>query len=89
MQSELEQLKSRIAALEARNKRVEMDKAWEGSLVRKSVIMFVTYIVVVLFLFAIGSSKPFVDALVPPTGFLLSTLVVGDLKQWWMKRRQN
>ncbi len=89
MESELEQLKSRITALEVRNQRVEMDKAWEGSFIRKSVIMLVTYIIVVLFLFAIHSGQPFINALVPPTGFLLSTLVVGDLKRWWMKRAQK
>lgn len=89
MQSELEQLKSRVTALEARNKRVELDKAWEGSTIRKSVIMFVTYIIVVLFLFAIGDKEPFINALVPPTGFFLSTLVVSDLKKIWTKRRQT
>lgn len=88
MKPELEELKIRIAALEARNKRVEMDKAWEGSIVRKSTIMLMTYLVVVLFLFAIGNSEPFINALVPPTGFYLSTLVVSDLKKPWAKRRQ-
>ena len=66
-----------------------MDKAWEGSVVRKSVVILITYIVVVLFLFAIGNNEPFIDALVPPAGFFLSTLVVSDLKKWWIKRRQQ
>ena len=84
---EIDELKARIAALETRNKRVEMGKAWEGSIVRRATIMAVTYIIVVAFLFIIGNSEPFIDALVPPTGFLLSTLVVSDLKKHWVKGR--
>lgn len=89
MQSELEQLTSRIEALEARNKRVELDKAWEGSITRRATIMVITYFIVVAFLFFIGNDHPFINATVPPIGFLLSTLVVGDLKQWWIKQRQK
>lgn len=77
------------AALEARNKRVELDKAWEGSLIRKVVILFVTYCVVVIFLLVIHSDRPFINALVPLIGFFLSTLVVSDLKRIWIKRRQQ
>lgn len=84
-----EQLQERIEALEARNKRVELDKAWEGSIIRKLVVISVTYCVVVVFLFVIHDSKPFIDAAVPPIGFLLSTLVVGDLKRAWIKRKER
>jgi hypothetical protein len=86
-QTELDQLKARITALEARNKRVEMDKAWEVSWIRKLTIMSVTYVIVVTFLFFIGNSTPFIYALVPPVGFFLSTLVVSDLKKQWIKGR--
>jgi BMFP domain-containing protein YqiC len=34
--NELAHLKKRVEALEARNKRVELDKAWEGSLARSA-----------------------------------------------------
>ena len=36
-QTTIEQLEARIKALEARNKRVELDKAWETSGARKVV----------------------------------------------------
>ena len=85
----VEQLEARIDALEQRNKRVEFDKAWEGSITRKVVILTVTYCVVVIFLFVIHNDKPFINALVPPIGFFLSTLVVSDLKRVWIKRRQK
>lgn len=79
----------RLETLEARNKRVEMDKAWEGSLLRRATIMIVTYVVVVVFLFIIGNSQPFIGAAVPPLGFYLSTLVVSDLKKYWVRKKQG
>ncbi len=82
-------LETRIAALETRNKRVEMDKAWEGSLMRKAAIIVVTYVVVVVFLLLIHNDQPYVNAVVPLLGFYLSTLVVGGLKKQWIKRQQD
>lgn len=79
----------RIEILEARNKRVEMDKAWEGSVLRRATIMTVTYIIVVAFLFLIGNDRPFIGAAVPPLGFYLSTLVVSDLKKYWIRKKQR
>ncbi len=80
-------LETRITALEARNKRVEMDKAWEGSLVRKAAIIVVTYVVVVVFLLLIHNDQPYINAIVPLLGFYLSTLVVGGLKKQWVRRK--
>lgn len=85
----IEELGARVDALEHRNKRVELDKAWEGSIARKIVILAVTYCVVVIFLLFIHNDKPFINPLVPPIGFFLSTLVVSDLKKIWIKRRQG
>lgn len=85
-ESGIEQLEARIDALEKRNKRVELDKAWEGSLARKAIIVTVTYTVVVAFLLMIGNDQPFINALVPPIGFFLSTLVVGGVKKHWIRK---
>lgn len=79
--AEIEGLKARVAALEARNKRVETDKAWETSSTRKAAIVAVTYLVVLVFMFIIENDEPFINAIVPSLGFFLSTLVVGGLKQ--------
>lgn len=86
--AEIEELKARVAALEARNKRVETDKAWETSGTRRLAIIVVTYLVVLAFMFIIKNEQPFVSAIVPSLGFFLSTLVVGGLKQHWVKRRK-
>jgi len=81
-----EDLLARIEKIEERNKRVEVDKHWEGSWTRKIVIMFLTYAVVVTYLFVIGNDNPWINAIVPPVGFLLSTLAVGRLRVWWQAR---
>lgn len=75
----------RIAALEARNLKVEAHKAWEGSWTRRVFIMFVTYAVAVAWLSVIHESNLWLKAVVPVAGFLLSTLTIGPLKQWWVR----
>ena len=82
--NEIEQLKSEIEQIKSRNKRVEADKAWETSLSRKIVIAVLTYLVIVLFFFSSGLPNPFVNAIVPTVGFLLSTLSLPLLKSLWI-----
>ena len=79
-------LEKRIEAIEARNKKVEMDKAWETSLLRRSLITGLTYVVVVLFMLSADIEKPFISAIIPSIGFLLSTLTVSFVKNSWLKR---
>lgn len=78
-------LEERITAIEARNQRVELDKKWETSWVRRLSIATLTYIVVVCYLWVIGNSSPFINAIVPPVGFLLSTLVMKQIRSLWQK----
>lgn len=82
-------LEKRIAALEARNARVEADKAWETSWARRGAIMALTYLVVVCYLHFVIHINPWLNALVPVLGFFLSTLTVAALKKYWVGRREN
>lgn len=77
----------RLEQLEARNKRVEADKAWEGSWQRKILIILLTYIVVVCYLRFVVHIDPWINAFVPVIGFFLSTLSVSLAKQYWLKKR--
>lgn len=52
-------LEKDIKDIKQRNKRVEVDKAWETSWTRKIVIAVLTYIVIVLFFVFAGLPKPF------------------------------
>jgi hypothetical protein len=79
-------LSTRVAEIENRNKTVTLDKAWETSLTRKISIASLTYIVVLIYLFVIGNNNPWINAIVPPTGFLLSTLALGWLRKSWQLR---
>jgi hypothetical protein len=84
---ELIQLKERIvliegeiAAIHNRNRRVESNKTWETGRFRLLSITAITYVTMVLVFVVLGSNRPFLDALVPTTGFFLSTLSLSFLR---------
>jgi hypothetical protein len=80
-------VEERLAAVEARNVRVEADKAWETSWVRRGLIMAVTYVCAAILLGVIGAEGIFKGALVPVMGYLLSTLSLPAARAYWMKQR--
>lgn len=79
----LKQLESRMKMVELRNKRVELDKAWETSWTRKLFLIVTTYLAVSLYLHAIHVPNPWLNAIVPAGGFLLSTLSLPLIKRFW------
>ena len=87
MKLSMEQLQAEIAEIQARNARVEKDKAWETSWFRKILIAVLTYAVIVIFFFFAELPKPFINAIVPAIAFLLSTMSVSVFKKWWLGRR--
>jgi nicotinamide riboside transporter PnuC len=82
-------LEQRIAAIEERNKKVEADKAWETSWVRRLSIAVMTYAVIVIYLHIIHNNAPFINAAVPVVGFILSTLVLRRIKEVWQNHRSG
>jgi hypothetical protein len=82
-------LHQEIQSIKERNKRVETDKAWETSWTRRIAIAVLTYFVVCLFFIVIGVSQPYTSAIVPVVGFMLSTLSLQLLKDWWIEKRQK
>lgn len=89
MKQPADNLEQRIEAIEARNKKVEADKAWETSWVRRLSIAALTYAVVVIYLSVINNDAPFINALVPVVGFLLSTLVMSRIRILYDSRRKG
>ena len=77
----------RLEAIEQRNKKVELDKAWETSLARKISIAVLTYFTIVLFFFVAQLPKPFINSIVPAMGFVLSTLSLSFFKKLWIKSK--
>ena len=86
----MKDLEKEINLIKERNKRVEKDKAWETSLLRKICIAVLTYIVVVTYSILIKNvSNVFLTSLVPVIGFLLSTLSMKLIRKIWEKKKEN
>jgi len=79
----LEELEKEVQEIEKRNQRVEADKAWEISSSRKIIISIFTYFFVGLFLSSVGIQRPWISALIPVIGFVLSTLTLPYFKNLW------
>ncbi len=78
-------LEERVEKIELRNRKVEVDKTWEGSNTRKLVLIIFTYLAVGFYLNVINVQNPWINAIVPSLGFLLSTLTLPFIKNWWKK----
>lgn len=74
-----------LEEIQERNKRVEVDKAWEISKSRKIIIAIATYFIIVLLLWLINAPNPWFNALVPAFAFILSTLTLPYMKKLWLK----
>jgi len=78
-------LEERVASIEMRNQKVELDKKWETSWTRRLTIVVLTYAVIVVYLLVINNDKPFINGAVPAFGFLLSTLLLKQVRTFWGK----
>lgn len=84
----MKDLEQRVTEIEKRNKRVEADKAWETSTLRKLLIIILTYIFAVLYLKIADTTNPFFGAVVPTVGFFLSTQTLNIVKKKWLENRK-
>ena len=85
--SELYEIKQKLDVIEERNRRVEADKDWEKSYTRRGLLVIFTYLAIGLYLNAINIPDPWLNAIVPSVGFLLSTLTLPFFKKLWLKSR--
>ena len=84
----MNELEKRIEAIEKRNKRVETDKAWETSWIRRICIMILTYIVVIVYSYIVRKyDHSLLSSLVPVIGFTLSTLSLKLIRKIWENNR--
>jgi len=74
-----------IRKIQERNKKVELDKAWETSKTRKISIAVLTYLVMVLVMYSLDMDSPFVGAVIPTLGFTLSTFSLDFIKEFWKR----
>jgi hypothetical protein len=81
----LKEIAQRIEKIEERNKAVEINKAWETSIFRRFLLMIFTYLTIGIYLNAISVNDPWLNAIVPSIGFMLSTLSLPFFKKTWEK----
>lgn len=83
---EIENLKKDIEEIKSRNKKVELDKNWETSNLRKISICVLTYIVVLIYSVLVNKKgNIFLNSAVPVIGFFLSTLSLDLIRKLWIK----
>lgn len=84
----MDELEKRIEAIEKRNKKVEIDKAWETSWTRRVCIMILTYIIVIIYSYIVKNyDNILLSSLVPVIGFTLSTLSLKLIRKIWETNR--
>ena len=83
------EIEKEILKIKERNKRVELDKAWETSLTRRICICILTYIVVVIYSIVINKTTSiWLSSLVPVIGFTLSTLSLKLVRNIWERNKK-
>lgn len=76
-----------IELIKQRNTKVQADKAWEVSLTRRLSIAAATYIVAAVWLiFVVRDTYPLLKSCIPAAGYLLSTLSLPFIKNWWISK---
>jgi hypothetical protein len=88
MEEELQKIREEINFIKERNKRVELDKKWEGSYTRRGLLILFTYLAIGFYLQAINVPRAWLSAIVPAVGFLLSTLTMPFFKKLWEKGKK-
>lgn len=83
----MEEIKKRIIQIEERNKRVELEKAWETSKTRWISILVVTYILATVVMWIIDVPKPYLNSIIPTLGYFLSVQSLPFIKKVWMNKR--
>lgn len=73
--------------IEKRNTKVEADKYWETSLIRKLIIIILTYIFAVLYLKIEDNTNLFLGVVVSGFGFYISTQLIEVIKKLVKKEK--
>lgn len=82
---EIEDIKKELENIKQRNKKVELNKAWETSWTRRVIILIFTYFIIGITFNLIGTSSPWTNAIIPTLAFFISTLSLHFLKNYWQK----
>jgi hypothetical protein len=87
MEERLNHLEEELRQIRERNRRVELDKAWEVSTFRVVLLLLMTYVATAVTFWLIATPAPFLNALIPAVAYVLSTRTIPVVKRWWIERR--
>lgn len=85
----MENLEQELLAVKQRNRKVELDKAWEISWTRRLFIAALTYIIALIWLVMIREPSAAWKAFVPAAGYVLSTLSLPVIKKLWLSGKKS
>lgn len=80
-------LEKQIEQIIARNQKVEADKRWETSFLRRMLVAIFTYLPIAIYMRTIEVPNPWLNAVVPTLGFLISTLTLPWFRKLWLKSK--
>ena len=86
LEDRLLKLERDLREIKTRNMKVEADKAWETSVLRRVLITVLTYGVTSVVFWLIAVPAPLLNALIPTVGYFLSTLTIGYMKDRWIRK---
>jgi hypothetical protein len=86
MEERIKKLEDEMVLVKDRNKKVEVNKAWETSKIRIASILLLTYIFASIALYFIGVSNFLLNAVIPTLGFFLSIQSLPFIKKWWISK---
>lgn len=79
------ELEKQIKQITSRNQKVEADKSWETSYLRRILVALFTYLPIAVYMWKIEVPSPWLNAVVPTLGFLISTLTLPWFRKLWLK----
>jgi len=85
----IENIEAELRLIRERNSTVEKDKAWEGSFTRRILIAIFTYISIGVYMWAININMPWLNAIIPTVGFMISTLTLPFFKKIWINKKSK
>ncbi len=80
----MDQLQQALTAIKERNERVELEKAWEVSWVRRISITIVTFVITFAYMKLTNQEPLWLGSIVPAFGYLISTVSIPYMKEFWV-----
>ena len=82
---EIHQLQNAIDVLREEFKEEKKQQQFHSSWTRIITISTITYVTMAIYMYLLGVNQPYYSAVIPTTGFYLSTLSVSPLRRIWLK----